>query len=74
MDPEIRDKVIETHTMMKTIHDDVKDLTKTVGDHDTRLRKQETFRTWIIGLFSTGAVGGGSLAALKQFFSGGVGG
>jgi len=71
MDRDIRDKVIEVHTMMGTVVKGVADIKKKQEGFDKRLRSVETFRSWMIGLMSTGAIGGSGMAVLGQLMGGG---
>lgn len=67
MDQELRDKVIQTHTMMEGVSETLTDIKDTLKDHEKRISRGEMFRSWFIGLFTTG---GGSFAAFKAFFDG----
>lgn len=58
MDKEIRDKVIETHTMMQGVSETLGEIKTTLKDHELRIRKGEGFRNRIIGV----AVGAGVLS------------
>ena len=71
MDPEIRDKVIETHTLMKGVNARLTKIEKNIEEHDKRITSHEKFKSWVVGIFSTGVVGSGTFAGFKSFFSGG---
>lgn len=61
----------ETHTLLrahvKSSDERHADTMKKLEDHESRIRKNTSFRTWCIGLFATGASGTGLVATLKSF-------
>ncbi len=71
MDSDIRDKVVETHTMMKGVNKRLEKIDTMFDDHEKRIRAGEKFRSWFIGLFTTSAAGGGAFASFKHFIDGG---
>lgn len=75
IDPELRDKIIETHTMIKVVvkdHDEhkriinarLREVKENFEKHDKRIDKGEHFRTKIITYASIAAVGG---AVMMEF-------
>lgn len=81
MDQNTRDLVIETHTMMKAANKRLaafekkfEKIDETFDKHAKRIGGHDTFRAWILGLFSIGGLGTGVVTGFKHFFDGGAGG
>ena len=74
MDQELRDIVIKTHTVvegmsdrLEKMDDHFEKIDEKFEKHNDSINSLKTFRAWILGLFSTGTIGGGSFAAFKHF-------
>ena len=71
MDPELRDKIIQTHTMVEGINGRLKKVDDKLDRHEKDISGLKNFRSWLVGIFSTGAAGGGAFASFHKFFGGG---
>lgn len=63
IDPELRDKLIQTHTDMRWVRDKLESGAETFKDHDERLRDLEQNRNKIAGIVI--AVGAGIALAMN---------
>lgn len=64
IEPDLRDKIIETHTIVAA-------LKPVVQDHEERIRKQEVFRQRIYGVVAgTGAVFAAFFDYARHFWKG----
>ena len=50
VDPELRDKIIQTHTDMRWVRSKLEAGSETFKDHDERLRKLERNQSWAVGV------------------------
>ena len=56
VDPELRDKIIQTHTDMRWVRNKLESGSETFKDHDKRLQKLERNQSWAVGVVI--AIGG----------------
>ena len=50
IDPELRDKIIQTHTDMRWVRNKLESGSETFKDHDKRLRKLEQYQARAMGI------------------------
>ena len=50
IDPELRDKIIQTHTDMRWVRNKLESGSETFKDHDKRLRKLEQYQARVMGV------------------------